>query len=200
MLHNAQHCSSHSVKQSKTERIQARKRNRNADGVRTTKRIKLECLTGKGWLGGRDGGWRQSGNGNGSVGKETKQKLRKWQVRVRQSPARIYLSELCQLLSVSQVSSSSIDSTACHFACRSVANVYCISIKSLPRSSSLLCHLRVRHLLLHREKNCGFLYPLLLWLAVLLFFFELVAKLVVNLRALKLFFLHLTSIKEVIGN
>lgn len=36
--------------------------------------------------------------------------------------------------------------------------------------------------------------------AVLLFFFELVAKLVVNLRALKLFFLHLTSIKEVIGN
>lgn len=153
----------------------------------------------EGWEDGT-GGWRQSGNGNGSVGKETKQKLRKWQVRVRQSPARIYLSELCQLLSVSQVSSSSIDSTACHFACRSVANDYCISIKSLPRSSSLLCHLRVRHLLLHREKNCGFLYPLLLWLAVLLFFFELVAKLVVNLRALKLFFLHLTSIKEVIGN
>lgn len=58
MLHNAQHCSSHSVKQSKTERIQARKRNRNADGVRTTKRIKLECLTGKGWLGGGDGGMK----------------------------------------------------------------------------------------------------------------------------------------------
>jgi len=73
------------------------------------------------------------------------------------SPARIYLSELCQLLSVSQTSSSSIDSSAsvslvfCLLGSAwssNVANVYCISIKSLPRSSSHLlpCHLQVRHL------------------------------------------------------
>jgi len=79
------------------------------------------------------------------------------------SPARIYLSELCQLLSVSQTSSSSIDSSAsvslvfCLLGSAwssNVANVYCISIKSLPRSSSHLlpCHLQVRHLLPHGEK------------------------------------------------
>jgi len=43
----------------------------------------LSALNLSAWQAKGKKGGRESGNGNGSVGKETKQKLRKWQVRAK---------------------------------------------------------------------------------------------------------------------
>jgi len=121
----------------------------------------LSALNLSAWQAKEKKGGRESGNGNGSVGKETKQKLRKWQVRAKM--------ESCPDLLVGVVPAFVCQSNIQllhRFAClcvlsflssawsSNVANVYCISIKSLPRSSSHLlpCHLQVRHLLPHGEK------------------------------------------------